>query len=208
MRSPEFVDAHRKLFSYFSTDLEVSAADADDQELSNDEINNWRDLLVDKLGYTEQIAQLGISVALFGSQIVTVQSKCDRMLVCPHPECGSVVNMLKGIEEGGIDFSYAHGSGKFLFRCPAPRCPNRGRKVAAVIKDWHRRSANDLYIKQWPPDEILIDYYLWTDRDEVYWRIPEYYKQAVRRGHAETLAEADLDVLDAIRQNKLFRFNR
>lgn len=208
MRSPEFVDAHRKLFSYFSTELEVAAADADDQELDNDEINNWKDLLVDKLGYTEQVAQLGISVALFGSQIVTVQSKCDRMLVCPHPECGHVTNMLKGIEDGGLDFSYAHGSGKFLFRCPSPNCPNRGRKVAAVIKDWHRRSANDLYIKQWPPDEILIDYYLWTDRDEIYWRIPEYYKQAVRRGHAETLAEADLDVLDAIRQNKLFRFYR
>ena len=207
-RSPEFVDAHRKLFSYFSTDLKVEAADSDNQEISNSEVRNWKEVMISNLGYPEQVAQLGISVALWGSQIVTLQARCDRMLVCPHPHCGAVFKMLDCAPKSEFDFKFDHGKNKFLFRCQAPGCPNRNARVPAVIKDWHRRSADDLYLKQWPPDEIDIDYYLWTERDEIYWRIPEYYKRSVRRGHLETLAEADLDVLEAIRQNRLFQFYR
>ena len=208
LRSPEFVDSNRKLYSYFATPVEFSASSSDDQELSTEESNNLGDLFSDSLGYGEHCLQLGLSTATFGSQIVTLQSKCKRLLVCPHPECGHVVDLLKGVRDLGMDFRFDMSTTNFLFRCPAKNCPNRKRMVPAIVRDWHSRSPQDLFIKQWAPDEMLIDYYVWTDSDDVYWRIPEYYKQAVRRGHLETIAEADLDVLEAIRKNKLFRFYR
>jgi hypothetical protein len=207
-RSPEFVDAHRKLYSYFNTRLKFASSTSDDQQLSSDEERNLSDMFEKKLNYSANVLQLGISVAAYGSQIVTIQRKCQRKLVCPHPECGAVIDMLTGAREMKIDFRYDYNSCKFLYRCPAEGCPNRRALVPAIVKDWYRKDIDSLTIKQWPPDEMLIDYYLWTDTDDIYWRIPEYYKQAVRRGHLETLAEADLDVLKAIRGNNLFRFYR
>lgn len=206
MRSPEFIDAHRKLFSYFATDLEISSADADDQTLSSNDIKNWRKVLEDELNFKQTELETGISVALFGSHIVTLQNRHYRQLVCPHPDCGVVTDMVNGAIHQGIDFQYKNS--KFTFRCPGRNCPNKGQRVVAEIQDWTRRSPEDLKLKQWPADEIMIDHYLWTDRDEIYWKIPEHYKQAVRKGHLETLAEADLDVLQAIKTNTLFKFFR
>lgn len=206
MRSPEFMDAHRKLFSYFATDLDVSSADADDQSLSTNDIKNWKDVMERELNIKQVELETGISVALFGSHIVTVQNRHYRQLVCPHPDCGRVTDMINGAINEGIEFKYRDN--KFVFRCPKPDCPNKGKHVVAIVKDWSRRSPSDLKIKQWPADEMMIDHYLWTDRDEIYWKIPEYYKAAVRKGHLETLAEADLDVLQAIKDNTLFKFFR
>lgn len=204
MRSPEFMDAHRKLFSYFATDLEITSADADDQSMSTSDIKGWRSTIEDKLAYKLTLLELGVSVALFGSAVMTLQNRYYRQLVCPHPSCGRITDMLRGAESEGIDFKYQ--ANKFTFRCPAPNCPNKGQRVAAIVKDWSRRNPEDMRLKIWPADEISIDHYLWSGRDEVYWKIPEHYKQAVRKGHLETLAEADLDVLEAIQKNTLFKF--
>jgi hypothetical protein len=204
MRSPEFMDAHRKLFSYFATDLEVISADKDNQVLSTADIKGWKSTLEDKLNYKLMLLELGASVSLFGSAVLTLQNRYYRQLICPHPECGRVTDMLKGASAEGIDFKYQNG--KFTFRCPDPRCPNKKERVQAIVKDWSRRNPDDMRLKIWPADEISIDHYLWSGRDEIYWKIPEHYKQAVRKGHLETLAEADLDVLDAIKQNTLFKF--
>lgn len=208
-RAPEFVDANKKLYSYFATQLEVTASSSDDQELDTDEQKAWVDLFVKELGYLEILPLLGVNIGCFGSQIISLQNRGRRILVCPHPECGFTVDLLQGVRQDmGIDFQFKYATGQFLFRCPAPNCPNRKRRVPAIVKDWHTRDPKDMSIKLWPADEMLIDYYVWTDRDDIYWKIPEYYKQAVRKGHLETIAEADLDVLDAIRKNKLFRFYR
>ncbi len=61
-------------------------------------------------------------------------------------------------------------------------------------------------IKHWPVREMVLNYYLWTEEIEYFWKIPEEYKRQVLFGDVKTLATADPAVLEAIEKQRLFKF--
>lgn len=199
----DYKSLFERLYNYFITRVNVTSLDNVKKPLDEDSANDWRHLIEDELCWGETAASMMLNLGVYGNDFLTVYAPIRRFLDCPN--CGLRIDMRTLADTAGSDFGYR--SGKFVARCVSRRCrrENRGTTVWSP-HDLRSSRPEDFKIKQWPVREMIIHHYAWTDRTIIYWRIPEHYKRAVQSGDVETLAEADVNVLEAIEKNLLFKF--
>ena len=199
----DYKSLFERLYNYFITELKISSIDNAKKPMDEETANEWRQLLEDDLNWGEVAASMMLNLGVYGNDFISVYAPIRRFLDCPN--CGLRIDMKTLADTSGSDFGYR--SGKFTARCVGQKCrrENRGTEIWSP-HDLRSSRPEDFKIKQWPTREMIIHHYAWTDRTIIYWRIPEHYKRAVQSGDVETLAEADVNVLEAIEKNMLFKF--
>jgi hypothetical protein len=200
----DYKSIFEKLYNYFITDLRLRSVDVGAAPLDETTTEDWRSLLENKLSLREVEASMGLNLSIYGNDFLSVYVPIRRYLDCPA--CGGRIEIKTLARSSGSDF--AHRDGKFTGRCVLPACVRAGNRGTQIwgVTDMRSSRPEDFKIKQWPVREMVVHHYAMSDRTIIYWRIPEHYKRAVSFGDIETLAEADLAVLEAIHKNMLFRF--
>ena len=206
INSGEIKELHKRLYNYFNTDIEVRALSAAEKPLDTLDAKEWKTLLTEDLNWQTHASMLLENVGAYGNDFISVLAPTERYLQCPR--CGGRGPLRQLAVLAGADFGFKDF--KFLMRCPFSGCRKDKVKDLQSFKEdaVPINLADKFIIKHWPVREMVLHYYEWSDSADIYWNIPESYKRAVTSGDINTLAEADSNVLEAIKQNKLFKFNR
>jgi hypothetical protein len=179
--------ACERVTRYFITRIEV--------EDVNDEVAEKYDRVLERsLKANEQLALLGDDFIAYGNSFSTLLAPFDRFLRCPN--CSLERPIDRVIYQFTKDF-------KFIGECP--KCH---RHLEFERKD--RRSANndEFKVVRWSPHYMLIQYNPLTHDVEYRYRFPEDFKKRVREGDKFILRTTPWEMLEAIKDNKLFRFDR
>jgi hypothetical protein len=178
--------ACERVIRYFLTRIEVE--DVDDEEAEK-----YVDFLNNVLKAVELLATLGDDFIAYGNSFSSILPPFDRFLRCP--KCYLERPIEKVIYQFSKDF-------KFNGMCPG--CKNQ---VTYVRKD--RRSNNDAEFKvmRWSPHNMIIQYNPLTHDVEYRYRFPDSQKRKIREGDKFMLRTTPWEMVDAIRQDKLFRFD-
>jgi hypothetical protein len=190
--------AMERIISYFLTDLEVGSADTN-KALGDDEKEKWEDFLdkqVDMLGHMQNINR---DRMCYGNGFASVVVPFRRHLVCP--KCSILFPLGVVYENPKFNFSFK----EFNFLASCPKCKYRG---PWKVKDEPENSPDKLKIKRWSPHEIHILHDPYTDDTDYLWKIPEDYKRQVTQGRLYHLERVSRQVLDAIKHDQLFRFEK
>lgn len=179
--------ACERVVRYFLTKIEID--DVDDQEA-----DKYQDFLENTLKAIEQLAVLGDDFVCYGNSFSSILAPFDRFLRCP------TCHLERPIEKVIYTFSK-----DFRFQGTCPKCK---KKVDYVRKD--RRSANesDFRVMRWSPHNILLQYNPLTHDIEYRYRFPDQIKRKFKSGDKFLLRTTPWEMVDAIRQDKLFRFDK
>jgi hypothetical protein len=183
--------AMERIVSYFITDLEIGG------DASDDEKKKYEDYLVKKLNVLSFLSILMKDRLCYGNGFASVLVPFRRYLQCP--KTGDMYPLKVVYNNFNFDFSP-----DFEF---IATCPKTGWRGPWQVIDKPREESDQLVLKRWSPHEIEILHDPYTDEVSYLWRIPEHYKRMVKEGNLFHLERVSLQVLEAIKHNKLFRFN-
>ncbi len=196
-----------KLYGYFATDIRFFATESSVKPFDVPSIRKWEILLEKDLNFQLHEHELGLNVAIYGNDFITVTLQPQRMISCPA--CGWSVSVRKVGEykEAGIDFGFQNM--KFLARCQGRCKDNRSNNRRQFrVQDHYVRSAKSVIIKHWPIRELDFDFLEASGQLRIYWRIPQRIKDAVlKHNDPDTLHDLDMSVLEAVCQDKMLRFD-
>jgi hypothetical protein len=195
-----YESAIRRVLSYFLTDVEIAAknkaADGKD-DIGEDEKSKYLEFLNDVLGIRSVLMDVGMDYLVYGNSWTSVLLPFRRHLLCKR--CGRDMPIRVAYEDSAYKLEWADY--KFIITCP--RCKTRGE---ATRVDRRSSEPERVRIKRWSPMEIDILHDYVTDRAEYIWRIPSEAKNDITRGDLLHLEETPWEVIQAIKDNKHFRF--
>jgi hypothetical protein len=183
--------AMERIVSYFITDLEIGG-DASDEE--KDKYEEYFTRQLDGLGFLNLMMRDRLC---YGNSFASVVVPFRRFLQCP--KTGDMYPLKVVYENFNFKFT-----DKFEFHAT---CPKTGWHGKWHVVDKPREEQDHLVLKRWSPHEIELLHDPYTDEVAYLWRIPEYYKRMVKKGNLYHLERASKQVLEAIKHDKLFRFN-
>jgi hypothetical protein len=184
--------AIERIICYFVTDIDIS-------EAVEEEKQKWLMLLKDKLDILIELQNILRDKMCYGNSFVSVIVPFSRWLECERCKTNF---KFREVYSNKI-FKFEWKMPNFVATCP--KCQYRGR---FEVRDREEDLENGVRIKRWSPHDIEIVHDLFTDSTEYYWRIPEHYKQQLRLGNPFHLERADLEVIKAVANNQLFKFNK
>jgi hypothetical protein len=184
--------AMERIVSYFLTDIELGG------EASDDEKKKYKEFLDEQLYALNFLGQVMRDRLCYGNAFASVVVPFRRYLQCP--KTGDMYPLK--VAYYNFDFKF---NDQFEF---VATCPKTGWRGPWQLIDKPREESDHLILKRWNPHEIELLHDPYTDEVAYLWRIPEYYKRMVKEGNLFHLERASKQVLEAIRHNKLFRFNR
>lgn len=179
--------ACERTIRYFLTQVEIS-------DVSDEEGEKWKDFLYETMNIIDLMATVGDDFMAYGNCFCSMYVPFDRFLRCPKCELERPIQKVK--------FKF---SKDFKFQGECPHCK---KKVNYERRD--RRAADDdkLRILRWDPHSIIIQFNPLSHDVEYRWRIPEYVKREIRAGNQFYLRTTHWEFIEAIKDDKLFRFNR
>lgn len=138
----------------------------------------------------------------YGNSFSSVVVPFKRFLTCPR--CGYLAP-LKEVYENK-NFAFKWNEPEFHATCPACKVGS-GYTGKWKVKDEPDDEEKKLRVKVWSPHEIETVHDLITDDIAYIWRIPEDYKMQIHRGHLFHLERVPMEVLKAVHNNQVYRFN-
>lgn len=194
-----------KLYGYFATDVRFFSTESDVKPFDIPSIRKWQILLEKDLDFQLHEHELGLNVAVYGNDFVTVTLQPQRLIACPV--CGWNVSVKRVKDFKHIDFGFSDM--KFVARCQGDcRTSGNDRRRQFRVEDHYIRSAKSVVIKHWPIRELDFDFLEASNKLRVYWKIPQRVKDAVLKHHdPDTLHDTDMSILEAICANKMLRFD-
>lgn len=132
---------------------------------------------------------------IYGNAFVSVYQPFVRYLKCP--QC----NKLTNIEH--VNYRFRLKQVAFEYTCR--KCHNT---VQGKVIDRRLTDPNRINIIRWDPKQIDIDFNPITGESVYYYSIPPDIKNKVRLGNKHTLNGLPLGFITAVRDNKLFKFNK
>jgi len=176
--------ASRRVVRYFLTKLEFTDA-------SDDEKKKYNDYLEDTMKIMRILALLGDNFICYGNVFVSLHVPFRRYLKCP--KC----NLERPI--GNVNYGWSDYS--FTAEC---KCGYRGQHTRV---DRRSVEADPPKVVFWPPQEMRVLYNVLTGDSAYFWQIPGYVRDYIQRGNKHYLEGTPWEVIEAVKQNKLFRFN-
>jgi len=183
----------KRVLSYFLTDIEISG------EAGDSEKKNYKDKLNDDLGIMSFLSLALEDRLAYGNSFISVLLPFRRYLICPKTGNMYPLSVVYNKPQFGFEFT-----GDFEF---VATCPETGWRGPWIVEDKPREEAEQVILKRWNVHEIEILHDMFTDQVAYLWRIPETYKRTIRDGNLFHLERVPLQVLKAIKEDKLFRFN-
>lgn len=198
MSNATYRQAMERIVSYFNTDLEIGAAG---EELSDDEKDKWKDLCDNQMHILSHIRDADMNKMTYGNDFLSIIVPFRRFLVCPR--CHSSWLLREVYSHSIFNFRFSN----FEFYGTCPKCnTGSGWRGQWRVHDEPDTRPEALKLRHWSPHEIQILHDLTTDDCDYLWKIPEDYKQQIRRGALFHLERVDKQVLKAIKHNQLFQF--
>jgi len=182
-----------RVVSYFLTDIEISG------DVSEDEKKKYEEFLADSLHAMSFLQNMMRDRMCYGNAFGSVLVPFRRYLM--SPKTGDMYPLHIVYKNAQFDFKW---SAEFEFIATCPKTKWRGPwKVVDKPED----EEEHISLKRWSPHEIEILHDPYTDEMSYLWRIPEDYKRMVRKGHLFHLERVSEEVLKAIKNDYMFRFN-
>lgn len=185
--------AMQRIASYFITDIELSG------DVSEDEKLKYKSFLDGKLNLLSFVQLAADDRLAYGNAFLSVLVPFRRFLMCPRT---GDVYPLRIVHSNPL-FKFEFNS-NFEF---VATCPKTGWRGPWSVQDKPVEEAKHVILKRWNVHEIELLHDPFTDDVAYLWRIPEDYKQLVRAGNLFHLERASKQVLEAIKTDKMFRFN-
>lgn len=183
--------AMERIVSYFITDIELGG------DASDEEKNKYTDYLNQQLDALSFLGLMMRDRLCYGNSFASVIVPFRRFLQCP--KTGDLYPLKTVYNNFNFDFT-----GDFEF---VATCPKTGWRGPWKVVDKPREESDHLILKRWSPHEIELLHDPYTDEVSYLWRIPEYYKRMVKDGNLYHLERVSKQVLSAIKNDLLFRFN-
>ncbi len=193
-------EALSRVISYFITNVHIGPGTGS-KRIGHEEREKYEVFLEDTLGIKSVLYTVAFDFLTYGNSFTSLHVPFRRSLACPQPDCGLEVPIRKAYETPAFQFKWQN----FEFYATCPLCGYRG-----VFNHVDRRSGEkgDLRVLRWSPHEIDILYDPFT-RDCAYvWKIPEWYRTLIQRGHIFHLERAPWEVLQAIKNNENLLFDK
>jgi hypothetical protein len=184
--------AMERIISYFLTDIEI-------EDASDEEKTKYEEFMRDVLDIMTELQNGCRDRMCYGNAFFSLLIPFKRFLTCP--KCYASFP-LKTVYNGRT-FGFRWENFKFHANCPA--CKFSG---AWKVEDRDADAEKELKIKRWSPHEIEMLHDDFSDDVTYFWRIPEEYKQQIRKGHLFHLENAPMKVLNAIKHNQTFQFEK
>lgn len=193
-KSPTYRAAIGRAINYFITDLDVTGELADAEEKQR-----YKECLVDDFGILEHIRTVGLDYACYGSSLSSILLKTNRSLSCQ--KCGATFP-LRSVYENP-EFRYRFSNFEFHAKCPSCDYSGPFRR-----RDYEGTRIEDCVFKRWPVHEIDIQHDAFTGESRYLWNIPADYKAQIVRGDIHVIEHANWQVVEAVRLNRPFLFDR
>jgi len=200
MKNGPYREALNRIIAYFITDVEIVSPTGDsDKRIGREEKQKYLDFLNETLGIKTVLHTIALDYLGYGNSFTTLLVPFRRYLWCP--ECRLEVPLRKVYNNDQFRFSWTN----FEFHAYCPHCGYSGK--------WNhvdRRSGEkgELKIVRWNPHEMDILNDPYTKDNAYIWRIPDDYRNLVRRGHLFHLERASWELVQAIKNNKALMFDK
>lgn len=188
-----------RVISYFITDIEIVSTGGD-KRLGREEKDKYLSFLNDTLGIKNVLQTVALDYMVYGNSFTSLLVPFRRYLSCPG--CGLELPIKRVYNTPVFKFSWSN----YQFHATCPHCDYRGQ--------WEhidRRSgeSGQIKVKRWSPHEIDIIWDPYTDDTSFIWKIPDDYRNLLRRGdlHLHQLERASWEVIEAVRQNQALLFD-
>jgi hypothetical protein len=186
--------AMERVVSYFLTDIEISG------DVSDDEKEKYTEFLDDSLDVMVFLQNMMRDRMCYGNAFGSVLVPFRRYLM--SPKTGDLYPLHIVYKNPKFEFRWSE---QFEFIATCPKTQWRGPwKVVDKPED----EEEHISLKRWSPHEIEILHDPYTDEMSYLWRIPEDYKRLIKKGHLFHLERASEEVLKAVKNDQMFRFNK
>jgi hypothetical protein len=190
-----------RVIAYFITDIEIqSKSDGDGKErIGKEEKQQYIDFLENKLGIRTLLQTVALDFLTYGNSFTSVLMPFRRYLACPGCGFESPLNKVANSSQ----FGYRFASFEFTAKCPQCRFSGVWRHI-----DRRAGSSGDVVVKRWSPHEMAICYDQFTGAREYIWKIPEDYRQQIKRGDMFQLEKCNWEVVETIKNNQHLWFDK
>lgn len=188
-----YTQAVSKAVRYFLTELEIAADEDSDYETRK----RYLEEIEKKFDIMSTLAIVGDDLVAFGNSFSSLYYPFDRYLICT--KCGSRYPIRELYPD-----SVKWDSGKFSGRCPSCQTPG-----VFKVEDMHKASSVMLpRVIHWPPQYMMIQQNPVSGKKIFYLQVLRYQTltAAVRGGDPEFLSDTPWEIIEAILDNKMLRF--
>lgn len=188
----------QRIVSYFISGIKVTPTD--DQEGSDsDDVDSLKDKLTDVYEILQLTNRFGIDMLAMGNAFVSCERLFSRMLLCPA--CRQWEMAIKQLRKGR---DYTWNGKEFEGECP--RCHQH---VTYVVKDVPAQTPDGKKLRFVfrDPQDIKLQYNQLTGDYLVYYKMPDYIKDAIKRGDEVYLQTAPKVFLEAAQTDDYIAFD-
>ena len=191
-------EALNRVISYFLTDVEIISASGDQDKIGREEKQKYEDFLNDTIGIRNVLHTVALDFMAYGNSFTSLLVPFRRYLACP--QCGFEAPLKRVFNTSEFAFAWNN----FDFHANCPQCQHAGR-----WRHVDRRSGekNAIKVKRWSPHEIDILHDPYTDDCSYIWKIPDDYRQLVKKGHLYHLERSSWEIIQAVKNNKHLLFD-
>jgi hypothetical protein len=202
MKNGPYREALNRVISYFITDIEIVSPTGDpDKRIGQEEKQKYLDFLNETLGIKTILHSVALDYLGYGNSFTSLLVPFRRYLRCPNSQCGLEVPLRKVYNNEKFKFAWTN----FEFHAYCPHCGYQG---AWPHIDRRSGEKGELKIKRWNPHEVDILNDPYTDENAFIWRIPDDYRNLVRKGHLFHLERSSWELIQAIKDNKALMFDK
>jgi hypothetical protein len=134
----------------------------------------------------------------YGNSVTSLVVPFRRNLSCP--QCGFEAPLKQIMSNRKFSFQWSD----FQFNANCPFCNFKGKWTHV---DRRSTEETDLHIKRWNIKELDLLWDPYTEDVSHIWKIPNYYKQHLIRGHLHHLERAPWEVVQAIKHGNFIQFD-
>jgi hypothetical protein len=177
--------AAQRVVRYFITEIEL-------EDIKDEEKEKFEEFLERVIRVKDILAQLGDDWMAYGNSFSSIYVPFRRHLKCRH--CYGEFPLKQ--------ISYSFQSFKFQATCPVCKWTGQFERI-------DRRSIEQDRIRviRWSPHEMQMMYHPISHDTTFLWRPPADFKNLLRRGAGFYLESTPWEIIEAVKANKLFRFN-
>jgi hypothetical protein len=185
--------AMERIVSYFVTDLEVRT------RLDEDTKRTVLDVLNDQMDIVQNTWLMLRDLMAYGNSFCSVIHPFKRHLLCP--KTGEMYVLSEVYSNPVFKFQFTED---LEFVATSPKSGWRG---PWEVKDLRKSDEKRFLFKRWNVHEIEIVHNFFTGENLYLWRIPDRERSIVRKGELFDLERVPLEVLKAIKENRMFKFH-
>lgn len=195
-RNAQYRTAIQKVVSYFIAGLNVQQ-EGDQEDSDPDDVEDFKSTLERVYNALDLTLQFGIELAAMGNVFVSCERLFSRMLLCPKcPWEMALKQLTKGVD-------YEWRGGKFVGKCP--RC---GESVEFKVRDVPSQGPDGKKLRFVFRNarDIQIQYNQLTGSYRIFYKLPDYIKDGIKRGDVVYLEDTPSVFMEAAMTNKLVEF--